>query len=108
MQAGLLRHRVTVQSLSGASDGQGGQTRTPTTLVDHLPASVEALSWRELQAAQGHEAQLTTKVRIRYRTDIKPFQRVIHGSRTLVILSVEDPTGEQAELVLYCAEAQAA
>jgi uncharacterized phiE125 gp8 family phage protein len=44
MRAGLLRQRVTIQSMTAGTDGQGGTTKTFATLASSVPAAVLPLS----------------------------------------------------------------
>jgi SPP1 family predicted phage head-tail adaptor len=104
-QAGLLRHRVTIQQVTEARDTFGGIERTWATLAT-VWAAVEPLSGREYLAAKQQEAETTTRIRIRYRSGITSQMRVIWGEASYEIVSViPDPTNAR-ELVLMCVEAQ--
>jgi SPP1 family predicted phage head-tail adaptor len=46
-------------------------------------------------------------VTIRYRSDVSVAQRIVWGSRTLEIGSIQDPDGRRRSLDLLCAEVQA-
>jgi SPP1 family predicted phage head-tail adaptor len=107
MRAGLLRQRVTIQSMTAGTDGQGGTTKTFATLASSVPAAVLPLSGIENVAAGKQTSELRTKVTIRYRSDIGVAQRIVWGSRTLEIGSIQDPDGRRRSLDLLCAEVQA-
>jgi SPP1 family predicted phage head-tail adaptor len=107
MRSGLLRQRVTLQRVSVGTDSQGGPTRTFATLVDRLPAMVVPLSGQEALAAAQQTSELRTKVTIRFRTDVSAEQRLVWGTRTLEIGSVQYPDGRRDVLELICTEVQA-
>lgn len=105
LRAGDLRHRITIQSATTGSDGQGGTTKTWATLAT-VWAQVRPISGREAVQAGQMTSTLTTTVTIRSRTDVTVGQRVVHGSRTLAIASVQDPDGRSEQLALLCSEVQ--
>jgi SPP1 family predicted phage head-tail adaptor len=107
MRAGTLRQRITIQQMTPGNDGQGGTTRTPSTLVSSLPAAVEPLSGQEAMQVGAQTSELRTKVTIRYRDDVTATQRIVWGDRTLQIGSIQDPDGRRRSLELFCAEVQA-
>lgn len=81
---GDLRHRITFQTLSLVSDGQGGQTETWTNLVT-VWAYVKPISANERLFAQKIEPLITHRVIIRHRTDILSQMRFVYDSRTFQI-----------------------
>lgn len=103
MHAGQLRHRITIQQKQVSQNSYGEEIVTWTDLAI-VWASVEDLSGREFyEARQIPTAEVTTRVRIRYRSDVKPTMRVVF-SRMLEIVAVLDPEGCKRELVLMCRE----
>lgn len=110
MRIGPLRHRVTIQSATLAQDSVGQPIATWANLATNPSV------WAEVTSAPAGErfvsggeqvlANLTHKVRIRYRTDVTVKMRVSHLSRYLYIENVVDPTGRGRELVLLCREEQ--
>jgi SPP1 family predicted phage head-tail adaptor len=76
LDAGLLRHRVTFQSLSRTLDSAGD---TVEEWVDDFTvwASVEPLSAREFVASQAVQSQVTARITIRYRAGIVATQRIL-------------------------------
>ena len=106
IQAGKLRHRVTIQSLSAGSPQQTGSGMPDESwaTVATVSASIEPLSGRELFAAQEHHAETTTRIRIRYRSEVTAKMRVSHGGTTYNILSVIDPEKRHKEIQLMCAD----
>lgn len=104
VRSGELRHRVTIQQKTTAQDTYGQPIETWTNVAT-VWASIEDLRGREfIEARQVPAAEITTRVRIRYRTGIEPTMRVIYGSRTLEITAVIDPDGRKRELELMCQE----
>lgn len=69
MRAGRMRERVTLQSKSVARDSIGGEI---VTWVDEAEvwAEVAPLRGREYFTAEQFEAETTTRVCIRYRSDL--------------------------------------
>ncbi len=104
MNAGKLRHRVTVEQPTASSDGYGGSTVSWTTFATAW-AAVEPLSGREYFQAQQAQAAVTHKVTMRYLSGVTPRMRVKHGSRLLTIVSAIDTDERHRELVLMCEEA---
>jgi SPP1 family predicted phage head-tail adaptor len=66
MRAGDLRRRVTIQTRDTAQDAYGGQVVTWTDYLTGVPADVQALSGRELFAAQTMVTEVTHLITIRY------------------------------------------
>ena len=64
------RNRVTVQSRSETSDSFGGQTVSWGTLAT-VWAEIEPLSGREVFANQALDSRVSSKMTIRYRSDLK-------------------------------------
>lgn len=104
MRAGLLRHRVTIQNLTTAQDSFGDIVETWSDFAT-VWAQVEDLSGREFFAAAQVNSEIKTRVRIRYMEGIKPTMRILHGTRTLEIISPPiDPDGKRRILELLCRE----
>lgn len=88
MQAGTLRHRVTLQSLVPMQDPVTGVvTHTWSTLAT-VWASVQPLSAREFLQASAVSSQVVARVRIRYFPGVMPSMRILHGERTYNIEGV--------------------
>ncbi len=112
MNAGELRHRVTVQTLTPTRDTEGGRTTAATTLAAGLPCAVESVG-RD-QGVDGGQLTSTTRrrLRIRSRSDVKPGQRAVVTyretglSETFQIESVERGDDRGFETHLYCTAVQ--
>lgn len=103
MRAGDLRHRVTIQQLSALSDGMGGVRETWQDVAT-VWAAVEPMEGRERYEAQQIQAELTHRVRLRYRPGITPKMRVVHKGRIFQIEAVINRAERNRELILLCAE----
>ncbi|MCU1327432.1 MAG: head-tail adaptor protein [Bryobacterales bacterium] len=98
-----LRHRVTLQSLTLASDGQGGFDETWDTVAD-LWAEIKPMNgWERMQGMQ-LETPVTHKVTIRYRNDITAKDRLLFGSRVLQIKELLNRDERNFWLDLKCQE----
>ena len=77
-----LRHRVTIQTVTIASD-----VETWADTYTSVPAAIEPLQGREYWEAQKINAECTTRITIRYRSGILPSMRVKWGSRIYRIVA---------------------
>lgn len=68
-------------------------------------AAVEPLNGREFIAAQAVQSEITIRVRLRYRQEVLPADRVGHDGKFYDITAVINPKSGNVELVLMC-EAQ--
>lgn len=101
--AGKLRHRITIQEHVTGQD-EFGQPRDDWRDVTTVWAAVEPLRGREYFAAQQVQADVTARIRIRYRKGIRPEMRSLYDGRLYDILSVIDPEERHQELQLMCRE----
>ena len=107
MEAGTLRHRVTIiadESDMRDADGHKVVNEQP---VDRVRADIVALRGNELWRAQQVQPEITTRVRMRYRPGISSKQRLLHEcceGGTLDVLAVIDVGGRKRELELLCKE----
>jgi SPP1 family predicted phage head-tail adaptor len=93
-----LRHRIDVQELITIQDSDTGAiTEAWASILQSdeplIPAAIYPLSGREYVAAEAIQAQVNTRITIRYRADIIPSMRVLHEAVTYNIRAVlPDPT----------------
>lgn len=105
MRPGELRLRVTIQRQTVTGKDTLNNDIVKWTDVATVWAQVIDLSGREFFASQQANAEITTRVRIRFRTGITASMRVVYGSRTLELVSPPiDPDGHGRELYLMCKE----
>ncbi len=82
MQAGDLRHRVTIQALQATQDAETGEEST--VWVDawiKVPAKFDYLEGRELLAAQAIQSEVTARITIRYRPGVLATMRALYRGR---------------------------
>ena len=103
MQSGRLNRRVTLQRKTAATDAYGAEVASWTDVAT-VWAAIEPLTGREFFASRQINAEITTRVVIRYLTGIVPAMRIVHGTRLYDILSVIDPRDAHVELQLMCTE----
>lgn len=87
MRAGRLRNKVTIQKYTDATSSYGGGSGTWSDVCT-VRASIESLSTNELFSSQQENNILAAKIRIRYRDDLKPDMRVVHGDDTYDITGI--------------------
>ncbi len=105
MEAGKLRHRVTIQQLVAGSPQQLPNGEPDVTWTDYLTmwASVEPLRGRELMLAQQMQSEVDVRIRLRYRGGITADMRVTFGGVNYDIKSVANIDLRNSELELMCA-----
>lgn len=107
MQAGRLRHSVTLQSPSGTRDAVGERATTWADVAT-VPADVSPLSGREEFLAAQRQASTTHKLTLRYSSQIAAIDaswRVQYGSRIFTIDEPPRNTDERGrEIILMCTE----
>lgn len=96
MQAGTLRHRITIQEPAGAN------------WVDFatLWAAKEQVTGREISELSDqllHDENLV-RFRIRYRAGLTHKMRVLWDGKTYDIQRVEEPDNNRREMTLLCLE----
>lgn len=80
MQAGRLRHRVTIQNRVETQDPTTGAIAVSWADVATVWAAVEPLSAREFIAAQAAQSQVSARITIRYRAGVTAAMRIVHGA----------------------------
>lgn len=105
MQAGRLRHRVTIQQPGVTQNEYNEEVVTWSTFAT-VWADITALSGQERLIALADQVQssMIQNVRIRYRSGVTVKMRLSLGSRILDIETVEDPDGRKRQLLLACRE----
>jgi SPP1 family predicted phage head-tail adaptor len=91
MKAGRLRHWLTFETLIEQQDSDGNKVQEWVDAFDtnpRMPCEVQALSGRELIAAQAVQSRVTTRIRTRYRAGFDAMQRAVGGGVTYNIEAV--------------------
>lgn len=106
MQAGKLRHRVTLQEQAAGSPQQlpTGEPDVAWVNVATVWAEVRPLGVRERFLSAQTQPEQTHLVRIRYRAGVNAAMRVLFGTRKFDILGVINVDERNAELRLQCRE----
>lgn len=105
MRIGRLRHRITIQRWTETLNKLNEPVEDWQDYVT-VWAQAEDLRGREYHLArQAETGEVTTRFRIRYRSDIdRAKMRVVDGSRTFGIEAVIEPDGKRRVLEMMCKE----
>jgi len=103
MFAGELRHMIKIEKPTYGRGTSGGKTVTWTKVAE-VWAAIEPIRGREYIEAQKVASEITTRIRIRHRSDLKPNMRVEHLStgELYEIVSVIPIRTMGSELHLMC------
>jgi SPP1 family predicted phage head-tail adaptor len=101
--AGLYRHRITIRSKSVTRNAYGEEIVTPTTFGTYW-ASVEPIRGREFTEMQQAQAEVTTRIRMRYHDGITPEMDVLFDNDEYQIVAVIPVKERGRELELMCSK----
>ncbi|WMT42846.1 phage head closure protein [Paenibacillus sp. D2_2] len=102
-----LDKRVTILRPPGPDDtDEYGQPLDELIDVCEVWAAIEPLQGKEFIAAMQENAEVTTRIRIRYRTGIDRTMTVKYGEHEFEILYIIHPQFAKKELQLMCKERQ--
>lgn len=104
LHAGRLDRRVTIQAVTPTLDAARGPVETYADLAT-VGADVRPISGREFLAADQDRTETTTRITIRWRSDVTTRNRVVHDGTTYAIVHVAD-LGRREGLDLLCVEVQ--
>lgn len=102
VQAGALRHRVTISRMAETKNERGGLVDTPTEVAT-VWAEVKGLDGRESVMERVLQGVSVYQVRIRWRDDLRQSDQLagsVFGGRALNIRSAVDPDGRREQLVI--------
>ena len=104
MRIGDLKKRIILQYQTRVPDGMGGFT---ISWVDHATvyASIWPVSASEIVSANSLTMVISHRIRIRYRSVLKPSWRVKFGNRFFSIVSILNLSENNRILDLMCKEA---
>jgi len=106
------RQRVSLTKTVEVDDGHGGFEEQEVVFLDHILASVEQMSGRDLQYAQQIEPRATWRVCIHYHQDVSSESQLTYhdtrkGDRVFEIVAPPLDIAERHwELQLLCREGQ--
>lgn len=105
MHAGKLRHRVSLQKPVKTQNPSTGAVVNSWQETAKLWAEVAPLSAREFVAAQATQSEVTTRITIRFRSDVTPKNRIVYAGKIFNIEGVlaDDKSGRDY-LTLPCSE----
>lgn len=103
MQAGKLRHRLTLEASTDTNNTRGEPIPTWST-VANVWAAIDPISGREGLAADQMYASATHRIRIRYRAGVIPKMRFTKGSRVFDINAVLNVDERNREMVCLATE----
>lgn len=104
LASGKLRHRIELQEFVEHINSFGERERYWSHVSD-VWAAVEPLSAKEFIAAQQTQSQVTARITIRYRPDVKAAMRIVHRGKFYNIEGVlADPTSGYEYLTMPCSE----
>jgi len=99
--AGLYRHRITIRKKSVTQNVYGEEIITRTTFGAYW-ASVEPIRGREFSEMQQGQAEVTTRIRMRYVDGITPEMDLLFNGQEYQILAVMAVKERGRELELMC------
>ena len=103
LKAGQLRYRVKLQAPFIEIDATGEPVITEwSDVCPPVWAAIESLAGREWMASAEFRPDVTTRIRIRWRSGITAANRVVHGICVYNITAVLPQYGGMNELHLYC------
>lgn len=105
MRAGLLKHRVTIESDEGTARNAVGEHVESWQPWGVAWAAIEPLVGQEIEDARQVAARATTKVTIRYRDGVHAGMRLVHDGEVLHVEAVLNEKTEDRWLVLLTREA---
>lgn len=89
MQAGRLRHRVTIEELLIGQDSDGAVDEAWTAIGSPVSAEILPLSGREMVAAAAMQSKVATRIVIRYRPEFTLRPRPLRAVHRDTIYSIE-------------------
>ena len=104
MEAGKLRHRLTIQQDSGTTQDASGQTTSNWTELLTVWADIQPVSGLERWRAQQMQAETTHLISIRYLEAVDTKMRGLFKGRTLEFLSVLNVDERNIEMQIQAKE----
>lgn len=84
LNAGRLRHRVTIQVPQHTQDPQTGEMVTTwASFAENIAAAIEPVSVREFVAAQAVQSRIEVRIVIRYRSGLNAAMRLVGSDGTI-------------------------
>lgn len=99
LEAGRLRHQVTIRRPVKEKDGKGGFS-TSWINIGTPRAEVISLNGREALVDHVLQRQSFYRITMRWRDDVRADDQILFGNVELNVTSAEDTTGLREELVI--------
>ena len=103
MPIGDLNKRITIQAATKVNDDMGGFIIAWAD-IDTIWAAIWPIGAKELILSMQNVMEITHRVRIRYRSVLRPEWRLKFGTRYFAILSIINPNERNEWLDLICKE----
>lgn len=111
MEAGKLKHYVTLQNKTNIAVGSRGQLigsgsgeKWQDVYDEPIPAEVVTLAGREAEIARQIVPSADTRIRLRFVAGVTPFSRFVWDSRKFNVVWVNNTNQQNFELVCLCQE----
>ena len=101
MQAGRLRHRITIQRKTEARDSYGDAVPTWSDVAE-VWAEILSVTGREEYLSEQHRETGQWRIRIRKRDGMNGTMRVLHGDEVYDVLAVLPDQWKTREQILVC------
>lgn len=103
MDIGRLNRRINILKYDVTRDEYGGEERE-WVVYKTIWAYIKPISGTEQFRSQQPEAQNTTTIIIRYRTDINVLHRIGYKDKTYEIIGISDNDTDHKTLTINCKE----
>lgn len=98
-----MTDRVQLRRREMAGEDEGGHVAMFVPVAS-LWARVRSLTGRQGSSADGRAVEISHAVVLRFRTDIRPGDRIVYRGRSLDVVSAADLNGRRAYLSCACSE----
>ncbi len=107
VQAGVLRHRVTIQEQVQGKDSAGGIAPTWKDWARDVPAAIEDTAGGESISAQQTHSYVTSAISIRWRPGVLASMRILHTpkdepQRIYNIREIQRDTTGRRMMTMFC------
>lgn len=103
IEIGALNKRITIQYPTKVADGMGSFTETWND-GDTIWASLWSISANEMVRSMQMSMEVTHRIRIRYRSVLRPDWRLKFGNRYFNIISIINPNEKNEMLDIMAKE----
>ncbi len=104
LPAGIMRHRIDIETLVDEQDELGQPSLEFTTTATSVPAQVLPAGGTEAFASRQLNPEITHVVRMRYYGGLGPKNRLLWEGKYLDIRAAENPDGRRVEHRVMCVE----